>query len=481
MISLVKKATWNIKVRFEDMLKLPDLTLELIKRYEKNGPRYTSYPTAKQFHQSFNESHYRQIASRTNEDLIPRDLSLYFHIPFCHTVCFYCACNKIITANKKHAVDYLKYLFMEIELQGKLFDRDRTVQQMHWGGGTPTYLTPGQIQALFEVIRSNFNLRTDDEGDYSIEIDQRQIELDTVSLLRELGFNRISFGVQDFDEEVQKAVNRLQSRELTSSLINKARVEDFCSINVDLIYGLPLQTVDSFSRTLDEIIAMEPDRLAIYNYAHMPHLFKIQKNILEKEIPGSKTKLDILKQAIKKLQAAGYEYIGMDHFAKRNDELFQAQKSGDLHRSFQGYTTHGDCDLVGMGVSAISRVGDSYCQNMSVLEDYKQMIHSGSLAIKHGYKLDADDCLRRDVIAMLVCHFHLVYELIEDLYGIDFHEYFYNEMLELKEMEKDGLLLIERDKLTINALGRLMIRNICMVFDKYINTEKDSKTYSKVI
>lgn len=463
------------------MSAISEQSLELISRYEGNGPRYTSYPTAKQFHASFNEKHYREIAAKTNEDLIPKDLSLYVHIPFCQTVCFYCACNKIITANHKHAADYLHCLFKEIRLQAKLFDRDRSVEQLHFGGGTPTYLTETQLVELMGQINQYFNLRHDDTGDYSVEIDPRQLKLETLTVLRELGFNRISIGVQDFSHEVQKAVNRIQTLELTESVMNKARMEGFRSINIDLIYGLPLQTADSFSTTLEQVIALSPDRLAIYNYAHMPHLFKTQKNIIENQIPSSNVKLDILKLAIVKLQTAGYKYIGMDHFAKPEDELFKAQKSGGLHRNFQGYTTHGNCDLIGLGVSAISRVGDSYSQNLSSLEDYKELLSKGCMPVRHGFKLDSDDCLRRDVITSLICNFQVLFERIEDLYGINFQEYFYNELIELKSMDDDGLLVIGNGEIKVTVLGRLLIRNICMVFDKYLTADSNTATYSKVL
>ena len=461
--------------------KLSALPLDLIAKHSKNGPRYTSYPTAKQFHPSFNEDHYRRMVTATNEDLIPRDLSLYLHIPFCNTICFYCACNRIITANRAHASVYLDYLIKEISMQAELFDRDRTVRQMHWGGGTPTYLNAQQIRMLHKAISRYFNLASTSESDYSIEIDPRHVELDTVSTLAELGFNRMSLGVQDFARSVQTAVNRLQSFDLTQSVLDKARAEGFQSINLDLIYGLPLQTLASFDETLDQVIELNPDRLAIYHYAHMPHLFKSQKQINEDDLPDSETKLQILNLAIRKLQEAGYVYIGMDHFAKQDDELYQAQQNGTLHRSFQGYTTHGDCDLIGLGASSISQIGQSYSQNLVALADYQARLDQDQLPVKHGYKLDKDDCLRRKVISDLVCHFQLDLSSIEYDFDIDFTEYFYNEMLELEILEQDGLVNIDSDKVIVTEHGRLLIRNICMVFDKYLNGTQLESTFSKVV
>ncbi|MEE8321278.1 MAG: oxygen-independent coproporphyrinogen III oxidase, partial [Gammaproteobacteria bacterium] len=349
---------------------------ELITRYDRPGPRYTSYPPATQFQEDFGVNDYQKHAQETNRDLIPKPLSLYFHIPFCDTVCYYCACNKIVTKNRQHAIPYLDSLHREIEFQGKLFDRDRTVDQLHWGGGTPTFISHDQMCELMEVTGNNFTLRNDDTGEYSIEIDPREIDPESIPLLRKIGFNRISIGVQDFDPVVQKAVNRIQPLESTADAIQASRDNTFRSISVDLIYGLPLQTVKSFTPTVEKMVDLAPDRLAIYNYAHLPHLFKTQKQINEADLPSPAEKLEILKQTIDTLTAAGYVYIGMDHFAKPDDELVSAQREGLLYRNFQGYSTHANCDVVGMGVTSISRVGDSFAQNVRTLDEYVAGIHS---------------------------------------------------------------------------------------------------------
>jgi len=454
---------------------------ELISRYDKSGPRYTSYPTAIQFHPGCSSERYSEVARQTNEDPIPRPLSLYFHLPFCSTVCFYCACNKIITKNRAHADPYLKNLHREIKLQGQLYDKDRPVEQLHWGGGTPTFISHEQMAGLINETRKHFTLLDDDSGEYSIELDPREVSEDTISLLRSLGFNRISLGVQDFDPDVQKAVNRIQSEEETYSVINAAREHNFKSISIDLIYGLPLQTVESFSSTLEKIHAMDPDRLSIFNYAHMPDRFKTQRQIKEEELPDPEVKLLILQHTINYLTAHGYIYIGMDHFAKPDNELAVAQRNGELTRNFQGYSTHGDCDIIGMGITAISKVGDSYAQNVGTLDEYDNLIKEGKIPVYRGIKLDSDDLLRRDVITQLICHFKLEFSDIEEKHRIDFNDYFYNELQNLKEMEKDGLLSVDLERITISLQGRLLIRNICMVFDKYLRQAQSERIFSRVI
>jgi len=454
---------------------------DLIVRYDKSGPRYTSYPTAVQFHEGFDKSHYVELAKRTNEDLIPVPLSLYFHLPFCNTVCFYCACNKIITNNSRQAIPYLNNLHKEIELQGKLFDRDRIVEQLHWGGGTPTFINDDQMRELMSVTRMYFTLRNDDFGDYSIEIDPREIDEGTVPLLREIGFNRMSIGVQDFDPDVQKAVNRIQTLEQTASAIKTARNEGFRSINIDLIYGLPKQTSESFNRTLDKIVELKPDRVAIYNYAHLPDLFKTQRQIKKEDLPSASEKLTILQHSIEHLTQAGFIHIGMDHFAKQNDELAVAQCNGKLHRNFQGYSSHSECDAIGMGITAISRVGNCYAQNVRTLKEYDQRINNGEIPVYRGIKLDDDDLLRRDVITKLICHFELEYSGIEDYYRIDFKDYFFNELITLSGMQKDGLLKVGKNRIKVFPVGRLLIRNICMVFDKYINQQQKAQHFSKLV
>lgn len=451
---------------------------ELIRKYDKAGPRYTSYPTAVQFHDGFGEQEYRSQALAGNA--AGRPLSLYLHIPFCDTVCFYCACNRIVTRNRRRAAPYLDRLHREIALQGSLFDRCRPVTQLHWGGGTPTFISHDEMRELMRVTGEHFRLLSDDSGEYSIEIDPREADETTIALLRKLGFNRLSLGVQDFDPLVQKAVNRLQSRRVTLEAMRAARREGFKSISVDLIYGLPLQTVARFGRTLDAIIETDPDRLSVFNYAHLPVLFKNQRQIDEADLPTVAVKLEILESVIERLTAAGYVYIGMDHFAKPGDELTLAQQQGTLHRNFQGYSTHADCDLVALGITAISRVGDSYSQNLKTLDAYYEHIDSGRLPVFRGVLLNADDRLRREVIMRLICHFALEFAPIESEYGIAFADYFAAELEELAEMENDRLLSLDRSGIRMRPAGRLLIRNICMVFDRYLRRQTEQR-FSKVI
>jgi len=451
--------------------------LDLINRYDKAGPRYTSYPTALELKESFTEDDYREQIKLSNERGGP--LSLYFHIPFCDTVCFYCACNKIITKNRQHAIPYLQSLHQEIAMQGALFDKSRVVDQLHWGGGTPTFLNTPQMKELMSVTRQHFNLRDDDLGEYSIEIDPRETNSNTLSELRDLGFNRISLGAQDFDPAVQKAVNRIQTEEQTFSILDAAREKGFRSTSLDLIYGLPLQTVKSFSRTLDKVIAASPERLSVFNYAHLPSLFKVQRQIKEEDMPSPQVKLDILQMIIQRLIDAGYIYVGMDHFAKPDDELVIAQQNGQLYRNFQGYSTHSDCDLIGFGITSIGRVADSYVQNVKDLQTYNSTIEQAKLPVFKGFTLNEDDKLRRAVITQLICHFELNFEAIEKTYGINFHHYFSEQIEALQLMQKDNLLDISTQSITVKPAGRLLIRNICMVFDSYLQDKK--KKFSKLI
>ena len=454
---------------------------ELMRKYDRAGPRYTSYPTALQFDERFSEPEYGAQARLTNDDPIPRPLSLYLHIPFCSTVCYYCACNKIVTKNRARAAAYVERLHREIGLQGVLFDRDRQVDQLHWGGGTPTYLSHGQMRDLMRAIGKNFALRDDDRGEYSIEIDPRGVSELTIALLRDLGFNRISMGVQDFDPEVQKAVNRIQSEQQTLEVMEAVRHHGFKSINIDLIYGLPLQSAASFTDTLDKIVAASPDRISVFNYAHLPSRFKTQRQINEAELPSPAEKLEILQQTIERLTRADYVYIGMDHFAKPEDELAVAQRHGTLWRNFQGYSTHGDCDLVAMGVSAIGMVGDSYAQNVHDLASYYQRIDAGELAVFRGVELSADDQLRREVIMQLICNLVLDIDALEQKWGIRFKEYFAAALPELEGMLMDGLLTLQQGMLRVLPAGRLLIRNICMVFDRYLHETPGKGGYSRVI
>lgn len=450
----------------------------LIRKYDKAGPRYTSYPTAVQFHDGFGETEYRETALASNAT--GKSLSLYVHIPFCDTVCYYCACNKIVTKNRRHTVPYLDHLYREIALQGALFDRERPVTQLHWGGGTPTFISAAEMRELMRVTGEHFRLLDDDRGEYSIEVDPRETDNQTIALLRELGFNRLSLGVQDFDPEVQKAVNRLQSREITLNVMDAARREGFQSLSVDLIYGLPHQSVARFARTVEEIIAQDPDRISVFNYAHLPDLFKTQRQIDAGALPPPAVKLDILKTVIERLTGAGYVYIGMDHFAKPDDELARAQQTGTLCRNFQGYSTHADCDLIGLGATSIGMVGDSYSQNLKGLEEYYARIDAGRLAVFRGVLLDDDDRLRRAVITELICHFALDFATVERRFGIRFRDYFAVELAELADLRADGLLALAEAGIQVLPPGRLLIRNICMVFDRYLREQKQQR-FSKVI
>ena len=452
--------------------------LALIHKYDKAGPRYTSYPTAVQFHDGFGEAEYREQARASNAS--GRPLSLYIHIPFCDTVCFYCACNKIVTRNRRHTAPYLDHLYREIALQGALFDRSRPVAQLHWGGGTPTFISAAEMRELMRVTGEHFRLLDDDRGEYSIEVDPRETDDHTIALLRELGFNRLSLGVQDFDPQVQQAVNRIQSREITLKVMEAARREGFQSISVDLIYGLPHQNVARFGRTVDEIIAQSPDRISVFNYAHLPELFKTQRQIDASALPPPAVKLEILKTVIERLTRAGYVYIGMDHFAKPDDELALAQQAGTLYRNFQGYSTHADCDLIGLGATSIGMVGDSYSQNLKGLEEYYARIDDNRLAVFRGVRLDADDRLRRAVITALICHFKLEFAAIERQFGIRFRDYFAVELEELADMQADGLLALSETGIRVLPPGRLLIRNLCMVFDRHLREQK-SQRFSKVI
>lgn len=456
-----------------------EVDLELIRRLDKNGPRYTSYPTADRFVEAFNAETYANWLGKREIGGISRPLSLYVHIPFCNTLCFYCACNKVITKDFSKAGEYVRYVSKELAMQAALLGDGRRVEQLHFGGGTPTFLSNDEIRELMGAIRKNFELI--DNGEYSIEIDPRKVSDETVALLGEMGFNRISIGVQDFDPAVQKAVNRIQSEEETLQVINAARANGFKSVSIDLIYGLPKQNLDGFKATLDKVIAAGADRLSIYNYAHMPALFKPQRRIHEEDMPAGQLKLDILSLAVKTLTDAGYVYIGMDHFAKPEDELAVAQRQGRLHRNFQGYSTHSDCDLVAVGVSSIGKIGPTYSQNFRELEDYYDALDRNTLPIMRGMELNADDLVRRAIIQALMCHFEISKESFNIAYLIDFDQYFATELKELAEYEREGLLKISPHWISVTPKGRMLIRNICMVFDKYLRTKQEHARYSKVI
>ncbi|OGA45047.1 MAG: oxygen-independent coproporphyrinogen III oxidase [Betaproteobacteria bacterium RIFCSPLOWO2_12_FULL_62_13] len=456
-----------------------EVDLDLIRRLDCNGPRYTSYPTADRFIEAFGPETYKSWASKRNIGGIHRALSLYVHLPFCGTVCFYCACNKVVTRDKTKGERYLDYLAREIALQAPLFRDDPAVTQMHWGGGTPTFFSSSQLGELFALLRRHFAFA--EGGEYSIEVDPRTVDPDAIAALRKMGFNRLSLGVQDFDPQVQRAVNRVQSEEQTFAVMAAARDERFLSINVDLIYGLPKQNLLTFNRTLARVVEAQPDRIAIYNYAHLPARFKPQRRISESDLPSPGIKLKLLALAAQRLTEAGYVYIGMDHFAKPDDPLAVAQRQGRLHRNFQGYSTHPDCDLIGLGVSAIGSIGPTYSQNFRDLKDYYDSLERGVLPIMRGVELNADNLVRRAVIQALMCHFTLSKDSIEIAYLIDFDRYFASELAGLRELEQLGLLELEERWINVTPKGRMLIRNVCMVFDKYLRRDQEVRRYSRVI
>lgn len=455
------------------------LDAALIRRYDCHGPRYTSYPTAMQFQAGFDEQSYRRVALLSNAGS-PRPLSIYVHVPFCARPCFYCGCNKIVTRNPAHAEQYLQRLFREIELQSALFERRRTVRQLHFGGGTPTYLTMAQLGKLFEQLGRHFNIDRSGQREFSIEIDPRTLGTSTLSALAKLGFNRLSLGIQDFDPRVQRAVNRLQSAGQIAECRVQAHALGYRSVSFDLIYGLPLQTVDSFGETLDTVVRLRPDRIAAYGYAHMPRLFKAQRAIRANQLPDAETRLQLLALTVERLTEAGYVYIGMDHFALPDDDLVRAMRDGSLHRNFQGYSTHGDCDLIGLGVSAIGAVGNSYSQNRKDLSGYYAALDQGRLPVDRGIALSMDDLLRRDVIQRLMCQGELCMSEIEDRYALDFGDYFATELAALNALAGDGLITSEADMIYVTESGRALLRTIAMVFDAYLPRAAGTQ-FSKVI
>ena len=451
----------------------------LVSRFDRNGPRYTSYPTADRFVEAFGPEQYRTWATRRNIGGIQRPLGLYVHLPFCRDICYYCACNKIVTRDAGKTARYLEYLGKEINLQAALLRDDLRVTQMHWGGGTPTYYDSATLRALFARVAGSFELSA--SGDYSIEVDPRTVDAPAVHALREMGFNRVSFGVQDFEPAVQVAIHRLQSAERTMDVIAAACHAGFASINIDLIYGLPKQTLMTFNATLAQVLAARPHRVALYNYAHLPQLFKSQRRICDADLPSPETRLKLLGLAVKRLTAAGYVYIGMDHFALPEDALAVAQRHGRLHRNFQGYSAGGEADLVGLGVSAIGSIGPTYSQNHRALQDYYDCLDRGQLPVMRGIELSADDLARRQVIQSLMCHFALSKESVEIAYLMDFDRTFAAELEDLREFEALGLVVNEDGWLTVTPRGRFVIRNIGMVFDRYLRRDREVRRYSRVI
>ena len=448
--------------------------LALIRKYNYSGPRYTSYPTALEFNQQYSDSDFIASANRYPE----RPLSLYVHIPFCHKLCYFCGCNKLVTRQKHKADEYLAVLEKEIAARAPLF-AGREVHQMHWGGGTPTYLDKAQISRLIGMLRQHFRFAPDAE--LSIEIDPREIELDVIDHLRAEGFNRLSMGVQDFNKEVQRLVNREQDEATIFALVERARATGFESVSIDLIYGLPKQTPESFAFTLKRVAELSPDRLSVFNYAHLPNLFAAQRKIKDEDLPSAEQKLTILQQTIENLTGSGYQFIGMDHFAKPDDELAVAQNNGILHRNFQGYTTHEECDLLGFGVSAISMLGDHYAQNQKDLKTWYAQVEERGNGLCRGLVLTEEDCLRRDVIKALICNFRLDYPQIEKQYNLDFKTHFAEDLQLLQPMADDGLVEIRDDALVVTPRGRLLIRNICMCFDTYLRNQMRQRQFSRVI
>ncbi|HEX5864372.1 MAG TPA: oxygen-independent coproporphyrinogen III oxidase [Casimicrobiaceae bacterium] len=451
----------------------------LIHKYDGFGPRYTSYPTADRFTQAFTAEQFVDAVLARIAGVPMRPLSLYVHLPFCDTICYYCACNKVTTRDHGRSAKYIRYLARELGIVSGLVDSASPVTQLHWGGGTPTFLSAEEMTLLWRVLRDNFAFAPDAEC--SIEVDPRHVNAETVELLSELGFNRMSLGVQDFDSTVQQAVNRIQSEAETRFVLDAARASGFRSLNIDLIYGLPRQTLAGFGVTLDKVLDGAPDRIALYSYAHVPHLFKPQRRISEAELPSADAKLAILELAIERLTDAGYLYIGMDHFALPDDELAVAQREGRLHRNFQGYSTHANCDLLAFGISAIGNVGATYSQNLRTLDDYYARLDDDALPCFRGWQLSADDILRRDVIHALMCQFTVSFKNIEDAHAIGFREYFATELNSLEPLADDGMVEIAPDAIHVTARGRLLVRTVAMAFDRYLRAQREPVRYSRII
>ncbi len=447
---------------------------KLLAKYNTSGPRYTSYPTALEFTDTFTE----QDLALAIEQSPNKELSLYVHIPFCHSLCYYCGCNKVITRHRDKADIYLDYLAQEIASRAPFF-QDYTVKQLHWGGGTPTFLTKPQIEKLVSLLKSKFNFA--EKIEMSIEVDPREIEVDLVDHLYSVGFNRLSIGVQDIDKKVQQAINRVQSTEFIEQFIARAKTVGFDSVNIDLIYGLPHQSIETFTKTLNKVREINPDRISLFSYAHLPSRFASQRKLRDEWLPTVDEKFALMKFAIENLTDFGYEFIGMDHFAKQDDELSIAQKQGLLHRNFQGYTTKGNCDLLGLGVSAISAIGQSYSQNIKDLKDYYQAIDEHGHAVEKGLTLSEDDVIRGEVIKELMCNLHVDKQTINEQFNIDFDQYFAEEIPSLATFEHDNLLTNTAQSIHVEQKARLLIRNICMSFDAYMKNKINQQRFSRVI
>ena len=451
----------------------------LIRKYDAGGPRYTSYPTADRFVEAFGESALRDWLTRRNIGGIAQPLSVYVHLPFCATLCYYCACNKIATRDRSSSAKYIKYLEKELDLLAGALGAPQAIAQLHWGGGTPSFLADAEMAQLMEMLDARFPRSA--RAEVSIEVDPRSVQPGRMAAIAALGFNRVSIGVQDFDPQVQQAVHRIQSEAETRRVLQEARDCGFRSVNLDLIYGLPRQTLDRFSATLDKTLALAPDRVALYNYAHLPTLFKAQRRIHAAELPSPETKLQLLTLAIGRLTRAGYVHIGMDHFARPEDDLALAQGQARLHRNFQGYSTLPEADLIGVGVSAIGRIGPTYYQNAKALDDYYNALDEGALPVQRGLELTADDLVRRAIIQALMCQFRVSIESIELAHLVDFKRSFAAELADLARFEADGLVEVGPEWIVVTARGRLLVRAICMVFDRYLRERERRAAYSRVI
>jgi oxygen-independent coproporphyrinogen-3 oxidase len=458
---------------------IPLLTPETIQKFDVSGPRYTSYPTADRFVEAFTEDSYKLTLDQRRVGGLALPLSIYVHIPFCENLCFYCACNKIITKHHERSVEYLGYLSKEIDLHVKHLGVGQTISQLHLGGGSPTFFSDDELSELMAMIKRSFTL--DPSGEYSIEIDPRTVDEKRLAHIAALGFNRLSFGVQDFDPEVQKAVHRIQPAEQVFSLVEAARSLKFDSVNVDLIYGLPKQTSESFKKTLEQVVALKPERIALYAYAHLPERFKPQRRIDSYELPAASDKIAMLSNALSTFVEAGYVYIGMDHFALPTDALAIAKRQGRLHRNFQGYSTQPDCDLIGLGVSSIGRIGATYSQNAKTLEEYYDFLNQGRFPVVRGLALSRDDLVRRAVIMALMCQGSLQYESIELAYMIDFKSYFATELEALKDLEKSGMVVLEDGGIQVTDFGWFFVRAVAMLFDRYLQTDRNRARFSKII
>jgi oxygen-independent coproporphyrinogen-3 oxidase len=476
-------AAQSIHINFMDTLvthSLPDIEIseELIRKFDKLGPRYTSYPTADRFNPGFTADTYLNYLDQRNGNPNNPPLSIYIHLPFCESLCYFCACNKIITQDHSRVTEYLRYLDKEMEMVAKRIGPDRKTAQLHLGGGSPTFFNSEELTQLMAMVRKYFELTPDAE--MSIEIDPRTVREGTLDFLAGLGFNRTSFGVQDFDPAVQQSVNRIQPFEMVQKAVTESRNANFQSINSDLIYGLPKQTLESFSRTLDKLIDVSPDRIALYNYAHLPNRFKAQRLIVAEELPSAEERLQIFLMSIRRLLDAGYVYIGLDHFSKPDEELNKARLDGSLHRNFQGYTTRAECDLIGFGVSAIGKVGSSYSQSVRTVNAYYQHLDAGQLPVEKGFALDNDDIMRREIIMTLMCSMPLEKAKISAQYGVDFNSYFAEELEMLKQYEEVGFITNDPDTIRITPKGRMFVRAVGMTFDKYLR-QASTATYSKLI